>query len=268
MSLTFIIPIWEKTSLEELDISLKSLSNDASLIDEILIIFDGVEPSKIENLFGFNIEKKIRYIYIGKNSGPGNARNIGVLFSNNENIFLLDVGDQNKPNRIKLQLSDLKKYGVSYGQIEYIYGSKKYASKFFKLAIAKKLLPFRNPYPNGTLAVKKKLFIKLGGFPNIRTAEDWVFVGKLFNNLDYIPFSKEIFITADVSSASGSMISRRHGPKILGRIIRAHYLMFSMNLYNRFIFPVAIFYQIILRLIPYRIFKLIYKLRLIFLFKN
>ena len=137
-----------------------------------------------------------------------------------------------------------------------------------KLVIAKKLLPFRNPYPNGTLAVKKKLFTKLGGFPNIRTAEDWVFVGKLFNNLDYIPFSKEIFITADVSSASGSMISRRHGPKILGRIIRAHYLMFSMNLYNRFIFPVAIFYQIILRLIPYRIFKLIDKLRLIFLFKN
>ena len=268
MLVTFIIPIWEKTSLEEIDISLKSLSRDSTLIDEILIIFDGIDSSKLENVFEIDLKNKIRLIYLGKNRGPGNARNVGVLFSKSENIFLLDAGDKNKSERIKSQLIDLKKYGVSYGQIEYIYGQNRYTSKFFGKLIAKNLLPFRNPFPNGTLAIKKELFIKLCGFPILRTAEDWVFVAKLLKHLDYVPFSKKVFITSDISSASGNMISRRHGTKILLRIIRAHYLMFSMDLYNRLLFPIAIFYQIILRLIPFKIFKFIYKLRLIFLFKN
>ena len=269
MSVTFIIPIWEKTSPKELDTSLKSLCNDVNLIDEICIIFDGiVDFSKLEKILEIDLKNKIRFIYVGKNKGPGNARNIGVLFSRSKYIFLLDVGDKNKPNRIKSQLKDLKKYGVSYGQIEYNYGFKKYNSKSFGIKIAKKFLPFRNPFANPTLAIKKELYIKLKGFPILRTAEDWVFVGKLFKYLDFVPVSKEVFITSDISTENGSMLSRRHGIKILMRVIKAHYLMFRMNLYNRLMFPFAIFYQIILRLIPFQLFKLIYKIFLTFLFKN
>lgn len=268
MSISFIIPIWEKTSQEEIYNSLDSLSYDSNLIDEILIIFDGIDSSKLENIFEIDLKNKIRLIYLGKNRGPGNARNIGVLFSKSEYIFLLDAGDVNNPGRVKSQLNDLKNYGVSYGQIEYTYGSKKYTSKFFGMKTAKKFLPFRNPFPNGTLAIKKKLYMRLKGFPILRTAEDWVFVGKLLKHLDFVPFSKKVYIISDICSADGNMISRRHGFKILLRIIRAHYLMFSMDLYSRFIFPFAILYQIILRLLPYQIFKLIYKFRLIFLFNN
>ena len=267
MSISFIIPVWEYTSKKEISRSLDSLNPFADLVDEVVVVFDGYNSFELELDPPRNIIKKIIYVYLGINKGPGNARNMGVFFSNNEYIFMLDAGDCCLPNRINTQLKSLKKYGVSYGAIKYSLTSRNYISKRINKNLAKFLLPFQNPYPNCCLAIKKKIFIRLNGYPLLRTAEDWVLAAKLINYFDYIPYAEQPVIECLIIDKNKNLISRRYGLRILKRIINAHYLMIKKKLYSFILFPLAISYQIILRLFPYRIFKFLYNLRLKIAFK-
>ena len=268
MSVSFVIPIWEKTSSMELMDSLKSLESEAALINEILIIFDGFNSFDLEFYASDIIKNKIKYVYLWTNKGPGNARNIGVVFATSDYIFLLDAGDKSTSWRVKTQLRFLSTYGVCYGQIKYSFQSKYYFSKTRNNFLAKLMLPFKNPYPNVTLAIKKEIFNKLGGFPILRTGEDWVFIAKIFRHLNHIPYPDVILVETAISEAKKNILTRRNGIIILKRLIKAHFLMFSMNLYNRMIFPIAILYQVALRIMPYKIFKFLYKIRLILFFKK
>ena len=106
---SYIIPIWEKSSVEELESSVNSLIPEEPLIQEILIVFDGYKAFNKKFIFPKKFLNKLKFIYCGINKGPGIARNKGVLFSNSKYIFFLDCGDQSVPNRAKLQIKCLKK---------------------------------------------------------------------------------------------------------------------------------------------------------------
>ena len=54
---SYIIPIWEKSSVEELESSINSLIPEDPLIQEILIVFDGYESFKKKLFFQKVIEK-------------------------------------------------------------------------------------------------------------------------------------------------------------------------------------------------------------------
>ena len=268
MPISFVIPVWENTSKNDISRSLKSLNPFAGMVNEVVIVFDGYNSFSLEITPPKKIKNKIKYVYIGINKGPGYARNIGVFFSNNEYIFMLDAGDTCLPNRINTQLSSLRKYGVSYGAIRYSLKSGYYISRKINKNLAIFLLPFQNPYPNCCLAIKKEIFLRLNGYPLLRTAEDWVLAAKLINFFDHIPYADEPVIECLISDKNKNLISRRYGLMILKRIIIAHYFMVKMRLYNFILFPLAISYQIILRLFPYRTFKFLYNLRLKIAFKN
>tara|TARA_B100000212_G_scaffold328003_1_gene291811 strand:- start:249 stop:1061 length:813 start_codon:yes stop_codon:yes gene_type:complete len=268
MSVSFIIPVWEKTTSSELFNSLQSLETNTELINEFIIVFDGYKSFDLEIKFPPNIKDKINYIYIWNNKGPGISRNIGVIFSKSKYIFFLDSGDRCLPNRVKTQLIDLINKGVSYGLIQYNTKYKNYFSKPVSTSFARLILPFRNPYPNVCLAIKKDIFIKLKGYPSLRTGEDWVLAGKILKFFDYVPFSNSILVETDIIDIKKNLVFRRYGVKILKRLISAHYKMFLLNLYNRMFFPIAILYQVFLRLMPFKIFKFIYNMRLKFLFNK
>ena len=268
MLVSFIIPIWKSTSSKELIYSLESLENESQLINEVLIIFDGFNSFDIKFDPPDILRNKIKYVYLWTNKGPGNARNIGVIFAESKYVYFLDAGDISTSYRVKTQLKFLNTFGVCYGQIRYSFQSKKYFSKSRNNFIAKIMLPFKNPYPNVTLAIKKEIFQELEGFPVLRTGEDWVFIAKLFRHLDHIPNPDVILVETAISEAEKNILTRRNGIIILKRLIKAHYIMFSMNLYNRMIFPLAILYQVALRLMPYEIFKFLYKMRLNLFFKK
>lgn len=268
MTVSFIIPVWENTTSQELFNSLKSLEINAGLIKEFIIVFDGYKSFDLEIRFPSIIKDKINYIYIWNNKGPGFSRNIGVLFAKSKYIFFLDAGDRCLPERVKTQLIYLKNKGVSYGLIQYNTRYVKYSSKPVSTRLARFILPFRNPYPNVCLAIKKDIFMNLKGYPALRTGEDWVLAGKILNFFDDVPFANSILVETDIIDIKKNLVFRRYGIKILKRLISAHYNMFLLNIYNRLLFPFAILYQIFLRLIPFKIFKFIYNMRLKFLFNT
>tara|TARA_Y100000994_G_scaffold235492_1_gene225203 strand:- start:67 stop:870 length:804 start_codon:yes stop_codon:yes gene_type:complete len=265
MTVGFVIPIWNGTKRKQIEDSLTSLIKLSHQISEIIIVYDGIECKKLEFKIPNEIISIVKKCLINKNSGPGLARNIGIESSKSKFIFLLDAGDICHRERINLQLPELKKYNVSYSNISYVGNSRKVTSKCLNFKNAKKIISFRNPYPNQTLAITKDLFTKVGGFPSLRFAEDWVLAAKLLKVSNFISLiEKPLVSTEDISM----IMERRHGFKILKEVITAHIIMISKSLYCPLYFPFVLIFQIFLRLMPYRLFNLIYILRINLIFRR
>ena len=117
---SYIIPIWEKSSVEELESRINSLIPEDPLIKEIIIVFDGYKSFNKKIIFPKKFFKKLKFIYCGINNGPGIARNKGVIFSKSEYILFLDCGDQSVPNRANIQIKSLNKNDVSLLDVELV----------------------------------------------------------------------------------------------------------------------------------------------------
>ena len=103
ISTDVIIPYWEGSSAEELNCSLYSLKSEILLINKIIIVCDGENSFFKIQIKDKDLEDKVLIIYLKENKGPGNARNIGAIFSRAANLIFLDSGDMNINNRISFQ---------------------------------------------------------------------------------------------------------------------------------------------------------------------
>ncbi len=204
--------------------------------------------------------KKLKFIYCGINNGPGIARNKGVIFSKSKYILFLDCGDQSIPNRAKIQIESLKKNDVSFGNIREISPSGKESIRkgSSSLLRAKRLIGFRNPFNNVTMAIKKKSFLELGGYAHLRVAEDWVLMGKILK--------KELKISLlDVELVKvftgQDFIIRRHGKRYFKEISKCLAILLELKLINKLIYYISFSILFITRsFLPKKILSLIYRL--------
>ena len=87
--------------------SVNSVLNQTYKDLELLIIDDGSTDNTKELLEQIN-DDRIRYIYLGANSGASNARNAGVSYASGEWIAFQDSDDAWKPEKLELQLKFMK----------------------------------------------------------------------------------------------------------------------------------------------------------------
>ena len=256
--ISYIIPIWSKTTKEELEDSINSLKKEHKLIGEIIIVFDGYESFKNSFSIPKILSKKLIFLYSYFNKGPGSARNLGALFAKNEYLFFLDAGDKSVHNRIKLQLRELYKSDVSFGYIkEYNNSSQvriRKGCKNSKEAI--KNIAFRTPFNNVSLAIKKKVFSNIGGYPNLRSAEDWVLMGKILKNNLKVSCLKIVLVDVNIGN---DFIKRRKGWVIFRDIKYCLIELHKMRLFNKFLLFTSITIQYFTRnFIPVKFLKIIY----------
>ncbi len=257
---SYIIPLWFKTESWEIEASLNSLKSESSLISEIIIVFDGHKSFSKEFKIPDEFLKKIIFVYCFINRGPGIARNKGSIFSKSKYLFFLDSGDLSCKNRISKELSYLKKYNAVYGDIiEILPNQTRRVKKGAKNSLkAKKIIAFRSPYNNVTLAIRKKDFYYLGGFSSLRFGEDWILIGKILKNKLKIISIDQILVEVNIGS---SFLERRTGIKILNDIFKCLKELKKMHIINYFDYIISLFFQLITRLIlPKTIVKIIYKL--------
>ena len=114
---SYIIPIWAKSTKQEIERSINSLIPEYFLIKEILIIFDGHKSFTKKFKIPKTFQDKIKLIYCGINKGPGIARNKGATFVQSNYILFLDCGDESLPNRASIQLKSLLENDVSFDMI-------------------------------------------------------------------------------------------------------------------------------------------------------
>lgn len=257
---SYIIPIWSKTKIEDIEKSINSLTIESQLIKEIIIVYDGFDSFDHDYAIPNLLREKIVYLYSHKNKGPGISRNIGAIFAKSSFLFFLDAGDTSSKNRIQLQLKELLNSDVSFGNIREInhLGKTRIRKGSINSKEAKIKLAFRTPFNNVTLAIKKDLFLNIGGYPNLRTAEDWLLMGKILKK-DFIISCLNV-ILVNVFIGEG-FLSRRQGTKIFNDIKFCLNELYKMKLFNKKIYYSSLSIQFFTRkILPKKLLSLIYVL--------
>ncbi|MCR8538760.1 MAG: glycosyltransferase [Prochlorococcus marinus CUG1439] len=208
-----IIPFWEGSSSEELNNSLESLKNEISLINKLIIVLDGENSFFKIEIEDMDIKDKILFIYLKNNKGAGNARNIGSTFSDAENLLFLDAGDMFIKDRIAKQNQALKNNYVSVGAIKEVnsLGIKRVKFSSKNIELARKVLPYKNPFNNVTIGIKRTFFNSIGGYGDTRIGEDWILSGKILHKTDKISFEEEIYVLVNIKE---NFLERRSGAKV------------------------------------------------------
>ena len=226
-----IIPYWEGSSSEDLNKTLNSLKNELSLINKLIIVLDGENSFfkiKIENK---PIENKLLLIYLRDNQGPGTARNVGAIFSDAENLLFLDTGDMNINNRILTQNKALNNDYVSVGAIKEVnsigISRIKFSSK--NISTAKTLLPYKNPFNNVSIGIKRKFFISIGGYGDTRVGEDWILSGKVLKRTNKINITDKVLVLVNVKE---NFLQRRSGIKVYSEIKKSLEKLYNLEIIN------------------------------------
>ena len=256
--ITYIIPIWANTTKKELDLSLTSLIKELEYISQIIIVHDGKDSFLIKPNSSLEIlDKKILHLYLYFNKGPGIARNYGCIFSKSKYIFFLDAGDESLPKRIQNQLPLVIKNGFSYGHIKEVdFNGNEYIKKSvssYKKAL--RLLPYRSPFCNVTLAIKKNIFFEIGGFPSLRIAEDWVLMSKILKKFKSISVVDDVLVNVNLGE---DFIYRRRGLKKIFTILKALMIIKETELIPSYKIVFSALIQISLRLLPSNLLKMVY----------
>lgn len=255
---SYIIPIWSRTTKEEIEDSINSLKKEHKLIGEIIIVFDGYESFNKSFSIPKILSEKLIFLYSYINKGPGLSRNLGALFAKNEYLFFLDAGDKSVQNRITLQLEELYKSDACFGYIkEYNNSRQVRIRKGCKNSKeARKTIAFRTPFNNVTLAIKKKAFSNIGGYPNLRSAEDWVLIGKILKTNLKISCLQLVLVNVNIGH---DFIKRRKGGVIFRDIKYCLVELHKMGLFNKFLFFISTTIQYLTRnFIPIKFLKIIY----------
>ena len=255
-----VIPLWEKTDKENLLKSINSLIDESKFIKNIILVIDGCKnyPKYLPN--DHILESKFIIVYKFKNYGPGIARNCGVIFSKSENIIFLDAGDININKRVESQLKSLSNNDACLANIKE--NRPRFPTLIRKscstVEIAKKVIAYKTPYNNVTLAIRKKAFEETGGYPPLRTAEDWVLMGKIIkNNLRIITLDK-IFVSIDIDEEFNS---RRRGKRVFKDILKCLKFLYDQQIITKYDLFFSIIINFIFRLIlPKKVFKYLYRI--------
>ena len=108
-------------------------------------------------------------------------------------------------------------------------------------------MPYRTPFCNVTLAIKKNIFFKLEGFPPLRIAEDWVLMAKLLNRFRMVSVVEDYMVKVNLGE---DFIHRRRGIKKILDILKALYYIKLINLVPTLKLFISAIIQIILRILP------------------
>ncbi len=255
-----IIPYWEGSSPEELNKSLNSLKKEISLINKLIIVCDGKKSFFNLKIEDQDIVEKTLIIYLMENNGAGKARNIGVIYSDAENLLFLDAGDLCVDNRINIQNKALNKNYVSIGairEINYI-GINRLKSSCKNVKMARKILPYRNPFNNVTIGIKRKFFNEIGGYGQTRIGEDWILSGKILKQTNKIDIEEKVLVLVNIRS---DFLKRRRGKTIYLEIKKSLEELHKLEIINFYELKISKIIQKITRVyFPKKLLSLVYKL--------
>ena len=155
---------------------IKSITNQTYENWELIAIDDG-SSDESANIINSFLDRRIRY-FRKENEGVSSARNYGIARARGEYIAFVDPDDYCHPNKLSVQLSQMKTIGLSCcGTLMHYMNSK---SKFFgtcgESALEKgvdissgRLMPFAL----SSIMVKSEVFELVGGFDtSFKSAED------------------------------------------------------------------------------------------------
>tara|TARA_B100001287_G_C22641760_1_gene510524 strand:- start:8 stop:1024 length:1017 start_codon:yes stop_codon:yes gene_type:complete len=185
MSIKFSVIIPCYNASKHINSLTKSITSSDILPDEIIFVNDCSTDDTLKLLEDLILEKVKKIVVSTKvNSGPGEARNLGVKNSSNENLIFLDSDTRITPNLFRIYLSKIEKYNAVVG----IYHFKSLNKNFFQeiksfyyyFMLYKKFDYKYSIFSSSCAGIKKSFFNKINGFDN------WFGINKIdYENEDF-----------------------------------------------------------------------------------
>lgn len=185
-----VISVYEKTEPKKLQLSIQSLCAQTLKPQLILIVCDGCAISWISECISTIDFKGIPFEIIGYelNQGPGFARDFGIRRVNQRYIAIMDSDDISLSNRLKEQYDFMiKNPNVSVvGGIIEEFDAQTNISRFRKVPFTtdeiKHTLQKKSPVNNVTAFFNREDYLKSGGYPSLRSSEDYCLWGRFISN--------------------------------------------------------------------------------------
>ena len=173
-----IIPYYKKRNfVKETVVSVLNQSYDSL---EILIIYDDTNLNDLEFLQEISkLDNRIKIINNNKRLGAGLSRNKGIEQSNGKYIAFIDADDTWAPDKLKSQISFMKKNNYQISHTSYFIINEK--KKIIGQRKARDLLSINEVLKScdiglSTVIIERKVIVKTNAkFPKLVTKEDFVF---------------------------------------------------------------------------------------------
>ena len=91
-------------------------------------------------------------------------------------------------------------------------------------------MPYKNPFNNVSIGIKRKTFNKIGGYGETRIGEDWIFSGKILKKTNKIYIDDKIMVIVNIKN---NFLQRRSGLKVYLEIKRSLEKLYNLKIINR-----------------------------------
>lgn len=174
IDVTVIIPFYKK--LRFFHRTYESLLSQTYKNFKVIIIYDDNDKSDLLELNKIIKDKRFKILINKKNIGVGQSRNNGIKKVKTKYVAFLDSDDYWDKNKLKIQLSFMKKFNISFSHTSYHIVNEK-GLKLDSIII-NKIIKYRDLLKScdiglSSVITETKLFNK-NKFPGIKTKEDYV----------------------------------------------------------------------------------------------
>ena len=213
---SIILPTYNRAHM--LEKSLGSVLMQTYPWFEVLLVDDGSTDHTRELVEAYE-DKRIRYIYSGRNCGAAAARNLGLERAEYDYIAFQDSDDVWHKDKLEKQMTALKSAGdagIVYHKIVYDFGEGRYAILPSEQITAEKKsgdiyaqMLYDNLIPCPSILARRSLITEVGGFDTeLKALEDYDFALRLTKTGKAL-FLDEVLLDAAYSDSgvSGNAIN-------------------------------------------------------------
>lgn len=267
-SISVVIPIYIGIDTLAFKSSIASLLNQTRQPDELILVMDG--PIK-ESLWSYvrdtfsshNFFFSVKLVCCLKNEGPGYARNLAASISSCEWLAIHDADDVYVSSRLEIQelylSDDVDVVGAFIEELhDYDINSRiNIRSVPLNDKEIKRSMNRYSPVNNATALIRKEIFIRVGGYPNLRFGEDYVLWQRIktargrFLNIPKV--ITRILVDKD-------FFHRRRGISLLKREFKYLSLMFHEGHIGIFSCFYKAIRSVVLRLLPLSVSRVLYRI--------
>ena len=258
--LSVLFPVYLGDNEKLVSTSLESIKSQLRVYDELLIIQDGPVKPDVAMVLNASLDDNVRIIRIEENRGLVNALNLGIDASVNEFIMRVDADDICLPDRVRKQVDVLQdhKVDVCSGWVtetgEYV--GRQVVKKVPEnhAAIMREML-WRNPINHMACVFRKSCALKVGGYPDIKGAEDYgLWIKLMSGGCRFYNIQAPLMI----ASTNENFLDRRTG----GRFYKSEVQLFSLKLklfpHKRSLVIFATSIRLAVRLLPKSVLRTVY----------
>lgn len=267
MSYSVLMSVYYKEKPENLETAINSILNQTVVTDDFVLVCDGpltddldkvIEKVKKQHNDVFNV------IRLEKNSGLGNALNVGLKHCKNEIVARMDSDDISLPDRCEKQLNVFAKYpdiSICSGIVnEFTDSPEKTDSQRVPPETSDEIYEFakkRNPFNHPCVMYKKSDVQNSGSYQDFFLLEDYyLWLRMLLKGYSGYNIQETLLYMR----AGSEMYRRRSGLKYAFSQAKLFKFMKDNRFISKLDFIVSVFSRFVASIVPNSIRKKVFKL--------